>query len=69
MRKLLMLIAMLFLAGSAFAGEEFREINGVRLSIQEEGEGQAIIFIHGRGYAKEYMNSLLRKISRVQLRH
>ena len=58
MRKLLMLIAMLFLAGSAFASEKFTEINGVRLSIQEEGEGKAIIFIHGRGCAKEYMHNL-----------
>ena len=58
MKILLMLVTLMCSAISASAGEYFREINGVRLSVQEDGEGQAIIFIHGRGYAKEYMNSL-----------
>ena len=58
MKILLMLAALICSTISASAGEYFREINGVRLSVQEDGEGQAIIFIHGRGYAKEYMNSL-----------
>ena len=58
MKILLMLVTLICSAISASAGEYFREINGVRLSVQEDGEGQAIIFIHGRGCAKEYMNSL-----------
>ena len=58
MKILLMLAALICSAISASAGEYFREINGISLSVQEDGEGQAIIFIHGRGYAKEYMNSL-----------
>ena len=58
MRNLLILTALLFFAGSALAVEEFREINGVQLSVKEDGEGLPIILIHGRGYAKEYMDSL-----------
>ena len=44
--------------GSAFAGEELREINGVKLSVKEAGEGQAMILLHGKNYSKEYMDSL-----------
>ena len=58
MRNLLMLMAVLLLAGSAFASEEVREINGVTLSVKEDGEGSPMILIHGRGYSKEYMDSL-----------
>ena len=58
MRNLLMLMAVLLLAGSACASEEFREINGVTLSVKEDGESSPMILIHGRGYSKEYMDSL-----------
>ena len=58
MKILLMLAALICSAISASAGEYFREINGVKLSVKEDGEGSPMILIHGRGYSKEYMDSL-----------
>ena len=43
---------------SPVVNEELKDINGVNLSVQEAGEGQAMILLHGKGYSKEYMNSL-----------
>ena len=58
MKILLMLAALICSAISASAGEYFREINGLKLSVKEDGEGSPMILIHGRGYSKEYMDSL-----------
>ena len=58
MKILLMLVTLMCSAISASAGEEFREINGVTLSVKEDGESSPMILIHGRGYSKEYMDSL-----------
>ena len=60
MRIFLLAVAMTMLfTVVAFAySETVREINGVNLSIKEAGEGQPMILIHGRGYSKEYMDSL-----------
>ena len=56
------LIALMFcvtFTGIASADSEaLVKINGVNLSVLEAGEGQPMILIHGRGYSKEYMNSL-----------
>ena len=58
MRNLLIFAAFLFFAGSALAVEEFSEVNGVKLSVKDEGKGQPMILLHGRGYSKEYMAGL-----------
>ena len=58
MKILSAILALALLAGSAFAGEDFRSINGVNLSILEAGEGPAIIFLHGKNASKEYMSTL-----------
>ena len=55
---LYLLIISLIFTGCASANSELIKINGVNLSVKESGQGQAIILIHGRGYSKEYMNSL-----------
>ena len=50
----LVVITVLCTVNSSFAVE----VNGINLSVQETGEGSPMILIHGRGYSKEYMNSL-----------
>ena len=39
MKTALILLMIITSVGSAFASEELREINGVKLSVKEEGEG------------------------------
>ena len=57
--KILALTLMFVLvSGCAFSDEAFVKINGVNLSVLEAGEGDAVILLHGKGYSKEYMNSL-----------
>ena len=52
MKTLSIILALALLAGGAFANESFRD------SVLEEGDGPAIIFLHGKDYSKEYMSSL-----------
>ncbi len=58
MKFLFALMAVVVCAVGASAGDEIRDINGVKLSVIEEGAGRPMILIHGRGYSKEYMSGL-----------
>lgn len=44
--------------GTAQANSERININGVNISVKEAGKGQPMILLHGKGYSKEYMDSL-----------
>ena len=55
---LTLIITMLFTANALADSENICKINSVNLSVKEAGKGQPMILIHGRGYSKEYMNSL-----------
>ena len=55
---LLIIIAIFTGVENASANSEIIKINGVNLSVKEAGKGQPMILIHGRGYSKEYMDSL-----------
>ena len=58
MKVLSLTLIFALIAGAAFAGEELRNVNGINISVIEEGEGPAVILLHGKGYSKEYMSSL-----------
>lgn len=61
-----MKIFLIFLLVITFGGfcqaeansSEIIKVNGVNLSVKEAGTGSAMILLHGKGYSKEYMDSL-----------
>lgn len=38
--------------------EKITKINGINIAVKEAGNGQPMIFLHGRGYSKENMNPM-----------
>ena len=56
--KIFAILLLALSVGAAEANSEVREINGVNLSVLEEGDGPAIILLHGKDYSREYMGSL-----------
>ena len=60
MKKFLILIAafLFSISGISEAKTELININGINISVKEAGQGYPMILIHGKGYSKEYMDSL-----------
>ena len=56
--KILCLILAMLLIMFGTASAELVNVNGVNLSVKDSGTGRAMILLHGKGYSKEYMDSL-----------